>query len=63
MKFQILMPHQNLGCFAIRIGRFYIDFFRTPYWGTFATNGKGKAIRIRLFPFRFTANRAYTDSL
>jgi hypothetical protein len=52
MKLKIYRPSRNLGCLGFRWGRFYIDFFRRPFWGFFYTNGKDKRIKRPLFRTR-----------
>ena len=32
---KVYMPHQNLGCFGVEVGPYYIDVFKSPYWGLF----------------------------
>ena len=39
---KIFFPWKNLGCLGIRIGGFYADMFRNPYWGIFVNTGRQK---------------------
>lgn len=39
--FRIYMPWNNLGCLGFRVGRFYVDIFRNPFFGVFFHDGKG----------------------
>ena len=48
---RVYMPWQNLGCFGVRVGRFYVDLFISPYVGIFYTNGRTRGY-VRFWPRR-----------
>lgn len=45
MFVKIVSPYKNLGCLGFFFGNWYVDFFKAPYWGMFASVAT-KKIRI-----------------
>lgn len=54
MRFGIYMAHQNVGCFGLRIGSFYIDTFLNNWsqhrWGIYIGTTKHQ---VWIWPTRF----------
>ena len=48
-KVKLFTAHRNLGCLGIQIGPWYMDFFKTPYWGWYSNTPLGKAW-VELWP-------------